>query len=128
VLVDLDDLKRVNDTLGHVAGDRLLALFAMTLRRGLPEAARLYRWGGDEFVVVVPGAEPGVTSREVAAILAAADPMRVGSGDVPLAASLGESVYADGADLEAAVARADARMYHDKVRRKSGRNLLAVAG
>lgn len=52
---DLDDLKRVNDTGGHEAGDKLLVDFAADLRRKMPRGGRAFRVGGDEFLLILPG-------------------------------------------------------------------------
>ncbi|MEC9344498.1 MAG: EAL domain-containing protein [Pseudomonadota bacterium] len=53
--VDLDNFKDVNDTLGHTVGDKLLCSVALRMRSAMPERAMACRFGGDEFVVVVPG-------------------------------------------------------------------------
>ena len=53
-LVDLDGLKRVNDRFGHLAGDRVLAEVARALERSVRTGDRCFRWGGDEFAVVLP--------------------------------------------------------------------------
>ncbi|WP_031186573.1 GGDEF domain-containing protein, partial [Streptomyces sp. NRRL S-1896] len=54
VLIDLDRFRAVNDTLGHLAGDRLLLQIAERLRRALPRGAEAARLGGDEFAVLLP--------------------------------------------------------------------------
>ena len=53
ILFDLNGMKRVNDTWGHLAGDRLLRDFASLLRETMPPTARLYRYGGDEFIAAL---------------------------------------------------------------------------
>ena len=57
VLIDLDDFKRVNDELGHPAGDALLRRVADALRAEVRPYDQVARYGGDEFVLVLPGAE-----------------------------------------------------------------------
>ena len=56
-LVDVDNLKRVNDSLGHLEGDRSLVEVARAIERALRTTDRCFRWGGDEFVVVLPGSD-----------------------------------------------------------------------
>src|SRR6185503_16718227 len=56
VLADLDNLKHVNDEYGHAAGDRLIRLCADVLRATLRGYDKLYRWGGDEFLLILPTA------------------------------------------------------------------------
>jgi diguanylate cyclase len=53
-LVDVDNLKRVNDNFGHLEGDRCLRDVARAMERAVRKADRCFRWGGDEFVVVLP--------------------------------------------------------------------------
>jgi len=56
-LVDIDDLKRVNDRYGHLEGDRCLVEVARAMERSLRTTDRCFRWGGDEFVVMLPGSD-----------------------------------------------------------------------
>jgi diguanylate cyclase (GGDEF)-like protein len=56
-LVDVDNLKRVNDSLGHLEGDRSLVEVARAIERGLRTTDRCFRWGGDEFVVILPNTD-----------------------------------------------------------------------
>lgn len=127
--IDLDHFSRINDTLGHEAGDQLLQQVAVRLRascRGrddqvspafemiAPEVARL---GGDEFTVIMPG----LTDAEDAAKLARrilsslAHPIRVAEQEVFVNASIGIAVYPfDGEDLETLLMHADTAMYKAK--------------
>jgi diguanylate cyclase (GGDEF)-like protein len=59
LVTDLDDFKRINDVHGHVAGDECLKQAAATLRATVREGEGCYRWGGDEFAVLVPDATEG---------------------------------------------------------------------
>lgn len=71
VLIDLDRFRAVNDTLGHLAGDRLLLQIADRLRQALPEDAEAARLGGDEFAVLLPVADSTTSAQRVARHLVA---------------------------------------------------------
>jgi diguanylate cyclase (GGDEF)-like protein len=91
VLLDLDDFKRVNDTLGHQAGDAILAQVARRLRRLAGEGRLVARLGGDEFVVLVEGAvgdEPGM-DQAMEVLGAFSEPMTVGDLTLDVRASVG---------------------------------------
>jgi diguanylate cyclase (GGDEF)-like protein len=122
VMIDTDNLKIINDTHGHAAGDALLRQVADTLRRAVRAADKVYRWGGDEFLVVLPRSRsPEVRTRLVAA-LAEAGNLRLGEPgaevEVEVAVSLGAADYRDAAELTAAIRRADLEMYEEKKRRR----------
>ena len=119
VVLDVDDLKIVNDQQGHPAGDRLLRYAADVLRGAIRPTDKLYRWGGDEFVLLLPGGYAAEASSRFDALLAQAPPTTTDSGViVPLRLSLGAADYEAGGDPGAAVARADAEMYRRKQERK----------
>jgi diguanylate cyclase (GGDEF)-like protein len=62
LLIDMDNFKHVNDTLGHPAGDRALAGFARRIAAVMPTAATIVRFGGDEFSVILPGIDADTAS------------------------------------------------------------------
>ena len=118
VIADLDHFKRINDRYGHSVGDRVLVQAAMAMRATLRASDTMARWGGEEFLVVLPGAGPADTQ-------AAAERLRLalkalaGPGGVPgeVTGSFGVSVLGRGeANLEAAILRADTALYHAKGR------------
>ncbi|HEX5724539.1 MAG TPA: GGDEF domain-containing protein [Longimicrobiaceae bacterium] len=120
VMLDMDNLKEVNDVHGHAAGDDLLRRLADTLRAATRASDRLYRWGGDEFLLLLPGAraaevEPRV--REFIRLANASPPPGEGPA-LPLLLSLGAADYEGAEDLEAAIRRADAEMYEEKARNR----------
>jgi diguanylate cyclase (GGDEF)-like protein len=77
MLVDLDHFTQVNDTEGHLIGGAVLSVVAARLRSACGTSGMVARWGGEEFVVVVPGGD----AREVAAL---AERLRSGVGSNPL--------------------------------------------
>lgn len=103
--IDVDGLKEVNDRLGHSAGDRLITDVAALLKRRLRSYDLVIRWGGDEFVCALPGADPGVVAEAMDAISATLRE-RHGHG-----VSYGLSEAAPGDEVEALVGRADAALY-----------------
>jgi diguanylate cyclase (GGDEF)-like protein/PAS domain S-box-containing protein len=120
VYADVDDLKVVNDSIGHAAGDDLLREVARRLQSCTREDDVLARVGGDEFVVVTWTKDFGT---EPAAVVLSrlrdelSGPVAVGREIVTMSVSLGASLVADG-DVAEAVLRADAAMYEDKRRRR----------
>lgn len=122
LVLDLDGLKEINDTLGHPAGDALLVEFAKRLAgaaRGSDTPARL---GGDEFALILtPVRNPSVIDEVVRRIRAAMKaPFEVSGTRVPLRASIGGATMPMEADsLEGLLALADQRMYAQKRQRKA---------
>ena len=122
LFVDLDDFKRINDTMGHDAGDEVLAQFGTRIRTTVGAVgqgrAEVARFGGDEFVVLLSGNEV----RERASRLAQgflselSQPISVGDRSIVLAASIGITLYPDDADSAAALLKnADIAMYRAKL-------------
>jgi diguanylate cyclase (GGDEF)-like protein len=115
LFIDVDRFKAINDTLGHNAGDRVLKYVAGFLMRHIREADYVFRWGGDEFLVLITCAG-GEAERKAAALKKAFDaaPEAV---DLPpgIRLSVGSvEVPAGTTDLLPLVSEADARMYQDK--------------
>lgn len=116
VALDLDGLKGVNDRWGHEVGDELLRHFAASLRAHLRDSDRLYRTGGDEFVVIAPGADPEKLSSRIVRALAGI-PLLPASGShpaLPVSASWGAAAFAAPVEMAEALRSADARMYERK--------------
>ncbi|MFL6650275.1 MAG: EAL domain-containing protein [Sulfurifustaceae bacterium] len=125
LFLDLDHFKRINDTLGHALGDRLLQAVAGRLlgcvrktRIGAKEIeGSVARLGGDEFIVALQDIENQDDITRVASRLLAAvsEPIRLDQHEIAVTASLGISVYPqDGDDAEALLKNADAAMYQAK--------------
>jgi len=116
ILCDMDNLKRVNDTLGHEAGDLALRLLADALRTGL-RRDDAYRLGGDEFAVVLAGASQ-LDAERVAHRLQHAVSRAARAPIATIEASFGMAVYEPGESPDRLVARADAVLYEAKRRRR----------
>jgi diguanylate cyclase len=124
VFLDVDHFKSVNDRLGHEAGDHVLQQLAARLRGIIRETDLLFRWGGEEFVVLLPhtppGEAPALGERIRSAV--AERPFAAGETERPVSVTVsvgvaGGSGVAGGAD--ALIARADAACYRAKA---AGRN------
>lgn len=117
VLIDLDRFRSVNDTLGHLAGDRLLLQIAERLKLALPRGAEAARLGGDEFAVLLPTADSTTSAQRVARHLVAelSSPLDLDGLTLVLEASAGVAVFPDHAlDAEGLLRRADVAMYQAK--------------
>ncbi|MDI3408463.1 putative bifunctional diguanylate cyclase/phosphodiesterase [Streptomyces cavernicola] len=117
VLIDLDRFRSVNDTLGHLAGDRLLLQIADRLRHALPRGAEAARLGGDEFAVLLPTCDSTTSAQRVARGLVAelSSPLDLDGLTLVLEASAGLAVFPDHAlDAEGLLRRADVAMYQAK--------------
>ena len=120
--VDIDDFKKINDSLGHAAGDELLRWFANRLSQSVRAADTVARLGGDEFTVILEN----LTSREVAQrvvdklMAALRRPFETDQNDIEPKASVGIAYFTDG-DMKAdeLVKQADAALYRAK---QNGRN------
>jgi diguanylate cyclase (GGDEF)-like protein len=121
LVVDLDGFKLVNDMHGHSAGDEVLRQVAARLLRCVRACDTVCRYGGDEFVVMLPQIhatdDAEVVSEKISASLAT--PYALGKAHVLVTASIGAAVYRrDGQTSDELIERADAAMYVEKVRRK----------
>jgi diguanylate cyclase (GGDEF)-like protein len=125
VMADLDDFKQVNDTYGHPVGDDALRLFADTLRATVREMDVAGRWGGEEFVLVLPGTDAtgGARLAERARVALESCALEVDGDRVPLTASFGVAELSPTADVRELVAAADAALYEAK---RTGKNRVMV--
>jgi diguanylate cyclase (GGDEF)-like protein len=105
IVLDMDNLKVVNDTQGHAAGDELLRRLVATLRECVRPLDRIYRWGGDEFLLLFPDARPEEVVERVRQALQAGEGFE---------ASVGAALFTGTEELPAAIARADRAMYEAK--------------
>lgn len=128
LMFDVDHFKQVNDRFGHASGDEVLRQVAAVLRHGLRRSDRLARWGGEEFLLLLPGtaaAEAAALGERQRAAMADAV-VQVGEGLPPLQVTLSAGVAAlqpGDSQLDAVIARADAALYSAK---RQGRNRVVV--
>jgi diguanylate cyclase (GGDEF)-like protein len=125
--IDLDRFKVVNDSLGHAAGDALLAALAMRLQTCVRECDTLARVGGDEFALVATGlaqpAEAAAISHRILSALEA--PFEIAGRPLRVTASVGATLYPqDGGDASSLQQNADAAMYESKRRVRHGFQLF----
>ncbi|RMI42252.1 putative bifunctional diguanylate cyclase/phosphodiesterase [Streptomyces triticirhizae] len=114
ILIDLDSFRSVNDTLGHLTGDRLLVLIADRVRARLPAGAQAARLGGDEFAVLLPHAGSATAAQRTARLLIGAldAPLELDGISLLVEASAGVAVYPEHApEAEGLLRRADVAMY-----------------
>ena len=124
--LDLDRFKLINDTRGHAAGDRVLAVTGERIADALRAGDTASRVGGDEFVLVCATAHAGIEAARIAARLlhAIGQPIALDDDSVSVGASIGISMYpADGTTGEELIRKADSAMYAAK---QSGRNLFRI--
>lgn len=121
VLIDLDNFKLVNDTHGHLHGDEILRQAAHVMQECVRDTDLLARYAGDEFVLVVPNAEPDHLTALCARVSDAISKIVTENG-IRLGASIGFALYPDdGLNARDLIQIADSRMYEDK-NRKNQRN------
>ena len=121
LFVDLDGFKTVNDRYGHDAGDVVLQVVARRFSTSVREGDLVARLAGDEFVVVIESRDVAVGTAEIASRIRRSirRPMPVGHTTIAVSASVGQAMFPDDDTTTAGlIARADARMYRTKHRRR----------
>jgi diguanylate cyclase (GGDEF)-like protein len=130
LFIDLDRVRRVNNTWGHAAGDSLLTEIAMRIARRVRETDTVGRSGGDEFIVVLPMIpEPAAAAHVAQGILQAiSEPLTMHHAQLHVTASIGISVFPDdGEDQQTLIQHADAAMYYTKAHGRNGYHFYASA-
>jgi len=124
-MIDIDFFKKINDKYGHIAGDKVLQIFAKILERDLRATDCFARYGGEEFVLLLPD-----TAMESAMVVAERARRRIevaGFTDLgipPVTASFGMAQYQAPEDIDTTLGRADTALYQAK---SSGRNRVERA-
>ena len=129
--IDIDDFKRINDTLGHSAGDELLLHLAKIMTKLLTEGQTLARLGGDEFILSIPDLGPDpqtakLRARELSQKIldAIQKPVELSGHVFSVGASIGIAIFPDaGRDIDKLMQYADTAMYRAKA---AGRNTLCI--
>jgi len=127
LMVDLDHFKRVNDDHGHAAGDAVLRLAADAMQAAMRHGDLVARWGGEEFLVGLPGVDAAaarVVADKLRAQLAALLHPQADGSVLQLTASIGVAQVRAGETLSSAIQRADAALYTAK---RCGRDRVSVA-
>ena len=125
LFLDFDHFKRINDTLGHDSGDKLLQAVGQRLTNAVRESDTVARLGGDEFVLILPGLDPAHATFETMTVLSRVResflaPFRLGDQTPTLTCSVGVSMFPlDASDPVTLIKQADTAMYAAK---EAGRN------
>ncbi|MDY0055708.1 MAG: GGDEF domain-containing protein [Methyloversatilis sp.] len=123
-LLDLDHFKRINDTYGHKAGDTVLKRFADTATGALRDSDVLARWGGEEFLVLLPDTPAKKADQSMARVRAALAQTRLVTDAAAVTFSAGLAQFRPGESIEHAVERADFALYRAK---SEGRNRCVIS-
>ena len=124
-MVDLDHFKSVNDTYGHAVGDDVLRAFGLQARTALRATDLIGRWGGEEFLLVLPETQAGEATVGVARLRSSLGEAEVSATEphLRLGFSSGLTRYVEGEQIGQAIERADRALYQAK---SSGRNRSVV--
>ena len=130
VLIDVDGLKTINDTEGHEEGDKAIWTVATAIKKLIRGNDFLIRWGGDEFLVILPGMDEGVAKKRFYSLPARIDEVRQAPNLLRayrkfLAASVGVTPYSANVPFDVAIEQADRVMYE---RKKALKQMRGAAG
>lgn len=125
LILDIDDFKSVNDTYGHIAGDKVLILIANTLRKVLRDGDKIFRYGGEEFVIVLNRLSKercNLIAKRLISIIDANQLIYKGNS-LHVTVSIGATRYIDGDTPNDLIERADRALYISK---KNGKNQMTI--
>ena len=125
VMLDLDHFKRINDNYGHLAGDKVLKIIATVLRKRLRVADFIARFGGEEFVLLLPATTPAVGAKLLETLRAAIEacPFHFKGERVTITISMGLASFRPGEHSDLVLKRADQALYRAK---NGGRNRVEL--
>jgi diguanylate cyclase (GGDEF)-like protein/PAS domain S-box-containing protein len=125
IMIDLDHFKEINDTLGHLAGDRILIEAANLIKNTVRKADLVFRFGGDEFLVLLTNTDCDKTTSMVTRLQEAVGIWNKDNAEAfgcSLSLSLGCAICEKECDIHTAIKKADERMYQNKREKKHERN------
>lgn len=125
MVLDVNGMKTVNDTRGHEQGDRLLQAAGTVIRAAVRATDYVFRFGGDEFVVLMPGGDERTAASARRRIREGCHRWTAANPSLPLELGSGSAVARLPEELDQAFQLADEAMYRDKSRAKRGRNRLS---
>jgi diguanylate cyclase len=124
-MLDLDHFKRINDNYGHLAGDKVLKIIATVLRKRLRGSDFIARFGGEEFVLLMPATPPAVGAKLLETLRAAIEacPFHFKGERVTITISMGLATFRAGEHSDLVLKRADQALYRAK---NAGRNRVEL--
>ncbi len=124
IIADVDYFKRINDAHGHDVGDRVLVATATRLRELAGDQQHVSRWGGEEFLILLPGLRMAAACQRAEAMRRDVERTHVGGGNLRVTISLGVAELNAGEKLDDCLRRCDQALYRAK---EGGRNAVVVA-
>jgi diguanylate cyclase (GGDEF)-like protein len=125
LMLDVDDFKQINDKYGHLVGDKVLIFIANLLRRTLRDGDKVFRYGGEEFVIILNRIEASLC-RDIAQriITSISSNKLLYKGDsIRVTVSIGATTYREGDTIDTLIERADRALYKSK---QNGKNQMSV--
>lgn len=125
IVIDLDNFKACNDNYGHLMGDLVLKTVADCLRKTVRGSDLVGRWGGEEFVIVLPATDPVRAASVAERVRSQVEALEIGAEKVRVTVSVGVAMYPEhAADSEGLLHAADRALYQAKI----GKNRIVMAG
>ncbi len=125
IFIDIDDFKKINDVYGHDMGDEILRMVSSTIKSNIRAEDMIGRWGGEEFVVLLPNCSHHKLEKvaEKIRVLVENSSKKTADGEISVTVSIGGTVCVQNDSVQSIVKRADELMYHVK---KNGKNAVKI--